>query len=1189
MRTGLRLAVLALLVAGCPSPTSTEDAGQQLPLDFAITASPTAAKIAPGGKAKVTLSTGTFTGPVTFAATDLPLGITAVFTANVLELTAAAEAPSQTASITLTGTSGSLVRTTKLELQIVTGFRPPTAGDPGISVKLDQFFYAEGAKAKVTVNFGAIALPSAVPDIVFSNGESHDAEHVALHLKAGTSLYESDELTVRVGATGTPGDNTLFVAAGTPFFAFYAVDKTQPSLSKIEAALIYDFGFLDGAENPATPNVVNAALALSANELDAGRPRATLLQKDSLPVELATDELIYQSADSEETKRFLEISKGTVIAEQPLELADGGTATSYLISVDTSVVPAARTSLLRAFIGETGELASSRAAGVGIYGLALQYRLDGYAVSVNPRLQYADAPHIDAAEDNNLTHSMKMSGRNGDTTPCLPTADAGNPCVRNVPAMWAYLSLMDKDRERIRVGVLDMGFAPNPDFRPDIDGGFRQCDFTSSRNTCGARAAEGPPTIGASGVGDRLWHGTGVVTTLGGVVNNGWGATGTGGQVAVPMLYKYDLGSYIFEMGLGIRQAVNDGASCINVSASYPCAVVTSVGPDFDVCSAGGRAGICAVVSAAATLAAIAFCTSPLAAIPIAGQIACGALSVAAIGVTSSCISALGINAAIGDVGGPMRSAIQFAVARGVPVISVAGNTLPGDSFPPVVRDYLNLSERRTEAWRIIPAMFPETLVIAAAEENLDNAHFFGDRVDVWAPIQSAYFSPSNVDDPASAVERHDIGGTSAAAPFITGVIANMQAVNPELNPATEGLTTAQRRNIVPRIRSILTGSAATWSNAQLVSLGFANQPVERRKLINPLAAVQAAGAGVLPNLAALGYDDSLNFADPVDPQPIVFDAGVTGTILGIARAEGAAEAADRDVYSFRVPYAFNRVYGNEVRLRWVGDEEPTITPDEGPAWGRVMTTSVGDGQTETLYRPTFLADAGVNFAVSARPGEDMAYKLFVTAPQALTPVVTLTDPVEPATACVGEYVTFRGTATYPGSPYTSSNSIRWQIGSDIGAAGPSMGYTFTTAGTFTMHAEAFTASDSIAVTVTNCTVTARITGPSSNVDEWAPDGDATGPYWPQNFTGQIRDAGGIVIDPTGYTFEWYTDRADLQPGSPTTGQQLLGTGVNLNNVRLYVKPGEVQAIHLVTLVVKQGGIVVGTSSARRFTIHVLI
>ena len=148
------------------------------------------------------------------------------------------------------------------------------------------------------------------------------------------------------------------------------------------------------------------------------------------------------------------------------------------------------------------------------------------------------------------------------------------------------------------------------------------------------------------------------------------------------MLYKYDALAYVFEVGAGMRQATRDGASCINISGGYPCNILLDIGPDFNICTAGGRAGICAVVTAAAATAAAAVCAAT-AWIPFAGAIACGAATSGVVAATTACLSTL----AFGNLASPMRSGAIEAFRNGVPVVVSAGNALSRETLPEVIRD----------------------------------------------------------------------------------------------------------------------------------------------------------------------------------------------------------------------------------------------------------------------------------------------------------------------------------------------------------------------------------------------------------------------------------------------------------------------------------------------------------------------
>lgn len=1134
----------------------------------------------------VTVTTQT---PVRLAVEGAPAGVSVqvepaeTTSSSVVTLTVAEGTAPLTAELTVRASSSTSEQKKTVRLDVVGAPKLPTRV-PEVTVTLSQLFYAPGQRVEAVVDFGTVTPPASVA-LFLSSTDARDAERIVLERGTGNTFRITTGVPtapLAAGAFGTPNDGTLQLHPGDVFYGLYFVDSSLPNL---EVGLVSDLAFFDGPARAETPTRVDAALALTSDEASAPRPIATLLRKNELPLQLAAQELIATPSSQRELDRILAITGGRVVDQQPVGIE--GTSLSYLLEVPTDGVSPERLSIMRHFVGESGELASSRPSGLGVFALALLARLEGLPVTINPRLQGQAVPTT--TEGGPLNDNMKALGRAGDTGPCLPGADAGNPCVRNAPALWSYLSLMDKDTARVRVGVLDYGFAPNADFRLDTDGGFRECDMTRGAARCAPGAARAPPNAGAFG-GEAVWHGTGSVTAIGGIVNDGFGGAGTGGQVAVPMMYRYDNLGFVFNIGRGVRQAVDDGASVINISAGYPCSVAVSVGPDLDLCTPLGRTAICAVVSGGALGAAAFICSLP---IPDFG-ISCGVATFTAATAVSACIGALGTSFAIGDPRDAMRSGIVYAQSRGVPVVVSAGNAYSPSVLPPVIRDYVNLSDRTTNRWGVVPAMFPEVIAVGAVDEALNNDQFFGPRVDVWAPIFTRYVRPSVATDPASAVVADDFNGTSDASPYTAGVVAAMQAVNPQLNPATPTLTRDERRVLTDRVKAILRETA--WTNAQLVSLGYQSQPVERPRLLNPLAAVKAAGRGVLPDLSALGYDDQLNFdealvADDTPAQARMLRAAsgwVTGTIVGIPAVRMAS--APPDVDYFRVPGVATGgdLFVQELRVRVLGDasEQPSLVTDRTLAQvERVSITRLGD-EWEVVYR-LYTREPDLVFGVSAAPGQDFAYRLRLESAMRATPRVAITEPVPGSNprVCLGQPVRLAGIITYPPTTFTESRG-QWLVdGAVVRTMPAAYNHTFTLAGMRQVTLSSGGASASVTVEVVPCTVSVRIVSPSANVMAYPP---GSSPFLSVSLVGEIRDASGAVLPVTGYTFEWVTNRADVQPGAPATGSQVVATGATATG-QFYSQPGQVATDHQLVLIVRQAGVEVGRSAARLITVQELI
>ena len=1048
----------------------------------------------------------------------------------------------------------------------------PVTAASGITLELSSLFYADGEMATVTLDFGDIPAPERVLEVVIAGSSSDDLETVAL-TRASDGRYVSEvPLPVQTldGTVETDND-VLSLRPNEMFTAMYFIDKSEPALAGVQEDIIADIGiFEDDPRN--YPDVgVQPELAATDDERTpqpGDKPVGTIITRGGLPVQIATEELIFYPRNDAQLQAFLDEAGGEVIASQPLVDQDGEATgqSSYLIAVDPSGAKVEHLNQLRGFFGEEDDLLASNGEALGIYYLALAYQLEGYVVAVNPRMQYHGAPDIAPQERADVTHTMRMVGSPDATEPCLP-GSASNPCVENVPALWTFNALWDQDSRRIKVGILDTGFAPNGDFRAPASGPWTECDMTASSGfDCGPGRAQGPPTIGNSFFGDKSWHATGVVTTIGGIVSNDFGASGVGGQVAVPMMYKYDAASYVFEIGSGLRRATDDGASCINISGGYPCNILTTIGPDFNICSTAGRTGICAAIAGVLGVAVGATCGAT-AWIPVVGPIACAAAATGAAFSTGACLSTL----AFGDLASPMHSGVWYAYRHGVPVIASAGNRLTAASLPPIIRDYVDLADARLEDWQVVPAAFPATIAVGAVGSDLRNVHFYGDAVDIWAPIESSYFSPQDVEDIGSVLVRGTIGGTSAAAPFITGLVASMQAVNPALDPQSPGTTDLARRGIVDEIERILTDESNTFSNAELVALGFPDDPVERPRLIDPLAALQDAASSreSTPYLgfASLGYDDTLNYSERITPndsvgqaQELTFGETFTGTIATIPGEGPYTPPPDEDWFRFTMPSDpnVNRAFVTNIGIDFPADPagDQIIIPA-----GSSSVKLVASG-TSNVYKAIRPEGGSLSFRLAS--SGDNVYKVTVDEPALAAPDVEITAPSMGESLCAGFLSNFRANVDYPLFPIAETagidipdSEIVWRDGSTVIGTGRSIS-DILTAGLHTISVRVFddpALTAMITRTVQTCVGSppiVRIDNPPRTVNPIdlvvnADQFDALGAYHEITLRATASDPD--VGDPL--TLTWLTNRADVQPGGPSSGDQILGTAEDIT-VRLY-------------------------------------
>jgi hypothetical protein len=850
-------------------------------------------------------------------------------------------------------------------------------GTGAAEVRLNRIVYSPGGLLTATVSGVPIDLPFEARRLFVTAG-SNDVEVLP--------LIPTDQPGVWVTASPLPVErasdpnqfrqfdgqltlmpNQMFTAIFMPYTAPNGPTEPPPTADPLYARLAADFGVMEAPDFADAPVQVAPQIAMTDDERQippGGKTIGTVAASDGLALQVPLDELIFYPRNAAQFAAFLEETQGALLAEQTFDEDPHTPTRAYLVRVNPSLGDVSHVSQLRALMGDHDSLLVSSPSTLQIFALALQLQLDGFVVGLNPRLQFMGAP---------IT-------RDGNADPYINfmTNDATLPAVRSfrLPPVglrecWAYTALWDADTRSIPVAFLDMGFAPNLDFRgynpsaPDL--GIFQRDDSGA-----VGSAVGPPTVGASLFGPAVWHGNGVVTTAAGVLNNGWGSAGTGGQLIVPMLYKMGLKSYAFEMGARMKQTTDDGAVLINISAGYPCRLKTYSVPDISLCSVGGRALLCTELS---TLLAAGVAT--VCAIPIVNIVACPLAIAAASTAVAACYATL----LAGDPSGPMRDGVNYALARGVTIVSIAGNS-PSKAALGAICDLVRCGPQDVSEFEIIPGTFPGVICVGAADNNspFPNVHYFGARVDLWAPINTTYFAPPTIDavtGPDKQGQIDGFGGTSAAAPYIAGIIAMMQAVNPLLDPRTAGLTADQRAAIPGRIRDLLVTTATPASALPVDPSG------QRRNLVNAYAALRAATPETIRAFWPIAYDGSVGFDETAtthDDTPsvgtVVSGTATTtkrGTILYLAaQSPDGRTFSDVDWYAWQTPSVPGIYVGGRIQLRYPAGRGTLLVNNEE---GTLLPAPAGSTEvTREFLIPDTADSCRRDFRVSGAGGGDNVY-----------------------------------------------------------------------------------------------------------------------------------------------------------------------------------------------------------------------
>ncbi|AWR87162.1 S8 family peptidase [Meiothermus taiwanensis] len=343
--------------------------------------------------------------------------------------------------------------------------------------------------------------------------------------------------------------------------------------------------------------------------------------------------------------------------------------------------------------------------------------------------------------------------------------------------------------------------------------------------------------------------------------------------------------------------------------------------------------------------------------------------------------------------------------------------------------------------------------------------------------------------DPSTG-EVHKVSGTSLSSPFVAGVAALIWAANP----------------LLPRqvVESILLDTAHN---------GGVHDGGGHQRRVNAFGAVSRALGNVPP----------------------------------FVRIESPTEGR---VFSWRFPVSLNAT---------TYDPDTPGTP--ALAWQSSLNGSLGSGTSVTVnnlnlgsHRITATATSG---------GQTASDSVNITVRND-PPSVQIVEPDTSNTLCTNSPITFRATVSDPNNPPSNpfpTGNVVWRVGSTSFGTGLTATRTFNTAGTYTITVQAtddapaphtLSATDTRTITVVACTnnpPTANITNPPSDLVVDFNGSDANGWYYQITLQGNATDPEDGTL--SGASLVWSTNRADVQPGGPSTGEQTLGTGNSLT-VRLY-------------------------------------
>jgi subtilisin family serine protease len=747
-----------------------------------------------------------------------------------------------------------------------------------------------------------------------------------------TGTFRNVECMPLRGAEPAPGDGTLQVEPGDLVSAVYQDPDNPPEPSspeEVDASL--DTAFVTGGRSEGRfryridPGILPEALSSTPGRLpgEPPRPLAIAVGPQRIPLLFGEDQVVHRAASPGDRGDFLARWEGFVIDEisvpEKSELAGERIATYSVMRIEPTLADLEHLDYLAELFGLEGDWTFSSEDAVRLVALLLEEQLAGAFVTSHSLTWPFAAPVIEEGDRNEDGFAGDDGFRSQWWTSCAGVCPATAIAFRDAAI---YLDLVDRNQaESVVVAIIDGGFASpgaylereelvefggnNPDFGADFSS-IEQGDCRSSRceGTVGRRNR-----LPCSGTGRCPWHGTQVFSVIGAVANNGFGHMGIAGHgrdlasgadgergIVRPIFYEQDYG-YTSSIARGIEAARRAGADIVNVSSGWPCEPWS----DIDVCSPATQAAISVACSVAGF---------------VLGYVAPGILAVVS-GI--GCQGLTELLAYVGSSRSAMRNAVNRAIEEDVIVVAsgpqrvrlpVLGEEGPHrarevETIPCVLPGVICVGNMHDRVYDPERDEDPGSSTPGPCDDGQDNgmdgdadaddgdcmtirphdSNPHGSGIDIWAPGIRIWTTPRPGSEglPGRRSEdggrEPDFAGTSAAAPFVSGVAALLRAADPTLTPQ--------------RVLEILQDTSHMFPQVDDPTRPCESHPLDATRCVgyvNVLGAVQEAVGRTLtctglnegnPHFTRLGEEITAS-RTPVFDVAVALDAGFpsAGTLL---------------------------------------------------------------------------------------------------------------------------------------------------------------------------------------------------------------------------------------------------------------------------------------------------------------------
>jgi len=295
---------------------------------------------------------------------------------------------------------------------------------------------------------------------------------------------------------------------------------------------------------------VDPALKPALASLPGPRPLARMVGQTGIAMDFVLGELILATDDDAKLAAFLGRWGGTEVDTVP---GIGGQPAQHLVALDPAAADVA--ALIAEVRGKApalaGSFTTSAEAASKLLAVALaEASRGGLAVSPNFVLPY------DAIADGTTTEAPAGDDASyGPNAFAWPYMDTGSAQDIGVGRAWQALERAGRLGNRVRILVIDGGFAPS-------------ADFPAVRQVVGDWNVPNPGSCGGSACN---WHGTMVTTAAMGRPDDGFGAAGPAGPVgellAVP--FETDFFALVFTLERIVTATLFGGARIVNMSFGF--------------------------------------------------------------------------------------------------------------------------------------------------------------------------------------------------------------------------------------------------------------------------------------------------------------------------------------------------------------------------------------------------------------------------------------------------------------------------------------------------------------------------------------------------------------------------------------------------------------------------------------------